>query len=67
MAKDFDRVTELRAIRDVLVGQLVRLEALGEGRTATDLSTAIERLNQLLGEAPSAEEFERLRRNYFLS
>lgn len=67
MSEDLDRMSEIRAIRDTLVEQLIRLERLGEGRTAADLSPAVERLNAQLGEAPSEEEIERLRRNYFMS
>lgn len=66
MAEDLDRMKELRAIRDTLAGQLLRLETLGENRVATDLSAAIERLNLALGEGPSEEEIARLRRNYFM-
>lgn len=57
----------LRAVRDALVAQLVRLEQLGEGLSANELSLVIDRLNNRLGEAPSEEEIERLRRNLFMN
>jgi len=57
----------LRAVRDALVAQLVRLEQLGEGWSANELSLVIDRLNNRLGEAPSEEEIERLRRNLFMN
>lgn len=53
MTEDLERLEAVRAIRDALVKQMVRLDQLGESRTATDLSPAIERLNCQLGEAPS--------------
>ena len=57
----------MRAIRDSLFKELIRLEHLGANWVANDLSLAIDRLNKLLGEVPSEEEVERLRRNLFMS
>jgi hypothetical protein len=65
MADDLEKMDALRAIRDILVEQLVRLEQLGDSRSAAELSPAIERLNGRLGEQPSEEEIQRLRRKYF--
>lgn len=67
MADDLEKMDALRAVRDILVEQLVRLEQLGDSRSAAELSAAVERLNGRLGEAPSEEEIRRLRRKYFMS
>ncbi|MGL3822870.1 hypothetical protein [Sphingopyxis sp. R3-92] len=67
MANDPETMKTLRAIRDALVGQLIQLDELGETRAAADLSPAVERLNRRLGDAPSEEEAERLRRKYFMN
>jgi len=67
MTEDIERLQVVRAIRDALVEQMLRLDQLGESRTAADLSPAIDRLNRELGEAPSDEEIERLRRNLFMN
>ncbi|MGV1681721.1 hypothetical protein [Sphingopyxis sp. NJF-3] len=67
MAEDIERLQAVRAIRDTLVEQMLRLDQLGDSRTAADLSSAIDRLNRELGEAPSEEEIERLRRNLFMN
>lgn len=65
MADDLEKMDALRVIRDVLVEQLVHLEQLGDMRSAAELSPAIERLNGRLGETPSEDEIQRLRRKYF--
>lgn len=67
MANDPETMKTLRAIRDTLVGQLIQLDELGETRAAADLSPAVERLNRRLGDTPSEEEAERLRRKYFMN
>ena len=67
MAEDIQRLQAVRAIRDALVEQMLRLDQLGDSRTAADLSPAIDRLNRELGETPSEEEIERLRRNLFMN
>lgn len=67
MAEDIERLQAVRAIRDTLVEQMLRLDQLGDSRTAADLSPAIDRLNRELGETPSDEEIERLRRNLFMN
>jgi hypothetical protein len=67
MIDDQDKLSALRAIRDQLVEQLFRLEQLDQTRVAADLNPAIERLNLLLGETPSAEEIERLRSKFFMN
>lgn len=67
MTDDQDKLSALRAIRDRLVEQLFRLEQLDQTRVAADLNPAIERLNLLLGEVPSAEEIERLRSKFFMN
>lgn len=66
LASDPDKLKAIRAVRDILVEQLFRLEEMDETRTAADLSPAIERLNVQLGEAPDEDEIERLRRHYFM-
>lgn len=67
MANDIETPATLRAIRDTLLEQLFRLDHLGESWIANDLSLVIDRLNKALGETPSEEEVERLRRNLFMS
>ena len=67
MAEDIERLQAVRAIRDALVEQMLRLDQLGDSRAAADLSPAIDRLNRELGETPSDEEIERLRRNLFMN
>lgn len=67
MAEDIERLQAVRAIRDTLVEQMLRLDQLGDSRTAAELSSAIDRLNRVLGETPSDEEIERLRRNLFMN
>lgn len=67
MADDHARMEGLRAIRAALIEQLLRLEQFGEMRGAAELSPAIEHLNRVLGDEPSEEEIDRLRRNYFMS
>lgn len=67
MADDINSTEALRAVRDALVEQLLRLEQLNEGWSANDLSLVIDRLNSRLGEAPSEEEIERRRRNLFMN
>ena len=67
MAEDIERLRAVRAIRDTLVEQMLRLDKLGDSRTAADLSPAIDRLNRELGEVPNDEEIERLRRNLFMN
>ena len=52
-------------MRDVLVGQLALLDAIGEAQAAIELNSAIEILNGRIGETPSAEEMARLQRRYF--
>jgi hypothetical protein len=65
MTKAPDETKRLRGMRDVLVGQLALLDAIGEAQAAIELNSAIEILNGRIGEAPSAEEMARLQRRYF--
>lgn len=67
MIDDIEQQRAVRAIRDALVEQLLRLDQLGDLRAAADLSLVIERLNKQLGEVVSDAEIERLRRNLFMS
>lgn len=67
MADDIEKKEALRAIRDALVEQMVRLGALDEPWLVNDVSLAIDRINSRLGEAPSEADIERVRRNLFLS
>ena len=65
MTKVPDETKRLRGVRDVLVGQLALLDAIGEAQAAIELNSAIEILNGRIGETPSAEEMARLQRRYF--
>lgn len=74
MTDDIDTLQKLRAVRDTLIEQLLRLEQLGGFDAvgdlvwaAGDLSLAIERINKKLGEAPSEAEIEELRRKLFMN
>lgn len=51
---------EVRAIRDRLRVEMTHLDRLGEKTAAIELNSAIEILNDRLGEPTSPEEFSRL-------
>lgn len=65
MTKVSSGTKRLRAVRDVLVGQLALLDALGEAHAAIELNAAIEILNGRIGEMPSTDEMAWLQRRYF--
>lgn len=65
MAGDRKNGRAIRAVRDVLVEQLGVLDRLGERQAAIELNSAIEILNERLGEQTSPEEIARLQRGYF--
>lgn len=74
MADDIENGEALRAIRDALTEQLLRLEQLGGfsvvgdlAWVAGDLSLVIDRINKQLGETPSEDDIERMRRNLFMN
>lgn len=52
----------LRAARDALRGQLAILDRLGEAQAAIDINSGIEILNGRLGEKPTAEDIEQMKR-----
>ncbi len=54
MTKVPDETKRLRGVRDVLVGQLALLDAIGEAQAAIELNSAIEILNGRIGETPDA-------------
>lgn len=56
---------ELRAVRDRLVAQLQILDALGENLAAIELNSAIEILNDRLGDTASDAAIEQMQRDYF--
>ena len=67
MAEDIQRLQAVRAIRDALVEQMLRLDQLGDSRPAAVLSAPVDRLYRGLRGNPSEEEIERLRRNLFMN
>lgn len=64
-----DGITEvtaaLRATRDQLLAQLAILDGLGERMASIELSSAIEILNERLGEPTDQAEVDRLARRLF--
>lgn len=57
----------VRASRDRLVRELAELDRLGERMAAIEINSAIEILNDRLGDGPDPDEAANLERRYFRS
>ncbi len=57
--------TALQAVRDHLLAQLGALDQLGERMAAIEVSSAIEILNERIGDPTGQPELDRLARRFF--
>lgn len=55
----------LQAVRDQLLAQLAALDRLGERMAAIEICSAIEILNERIGEPAGQAELDRLARRFF--
>lgn len=65
MAEDISDAAAVRAVRDRLLRELDELDRLGERMAAIELNSAIEMLNERLGEPTDPERLSALQRRYF--